>query len=59
MVIGLLVMGGADGLLAEVFVLAMMGVGDVDSSLRDEFKEAVGGKGGLLWNAEHVGPYAS
>jgi hypothetical protein len=33
-------MGSADGLPTEVFVLAMMGVGDVDLPLEEELAEA-------------------
>jgi hypothetical protein len=40
-------MEGADGLPAESFVLAVVDVRDVDLSLWEELKKAVGGKGGF------------
>jgi hypothetical protein len=46
-VIGELVIEGADGLLAEMFVLAVMDVHDVDLSLWEELEETVGGKRGV------------
>jgi hypothetical protein len=41
-------MGSADGLPTEVFVLAMMGVGDVDLSFEEELAEVRDNEGGFV-----------
>jgi hypothetical protein len=45
-------MGSADGLPAEVFVLAMMGVGDVDLSFEKELAEVRDNEGEVAWFLE-------
>jgi hypothetical protein len=44
---GLLMMGGADGLPTEAFMLAMVDVGDMDLMPQEELKKAVSGKRGV------------